>query len=984
MLFDGQGRCLNTNRTGLSIMGCKESEVISRKLSDIFPDALREDVDSAVSVALSGKQSVLEAVQVRPGAAPIVWSATLNPIHDRADGGGSFIGIFSDITAQRETERLLRESEARYRGLFENAHDMIQSVAPDGKFLFVNEAWRRIMGYTNDELKGMTIFNIICPDSLDHCMKTFSRVMSGERVDTIEAVFTAKDGRQVHVEGNANTHFVEGLPVSTLGIFRDVTERKRTEEDSRVKALLLETASDAILLIDLNANFIYFNNALMRMTGYTREELFARTLHGIEPPEFAERIKPNIAMLKQRGEAVFESAYLRKDGTLLPIEVHAVISTVSGSPVVISAVRDITERKRADEALREREERFRRISEDSPLAVLILDRDGTIEYINKKHAEIMGYSREEIPTLDRWWALAYPAEKDRREIIAAWSVIVQKVFSSEKIENVRRRVVCKDGTLKDVELRFTGASDKIIVVFDDITERSRAEKALQKSEEKYRSLINNLNVGVYRSMVDARGRFVQVNPALVKIFGYSSAADLLCTSASDLYQDHEERRQLIREVLDKGAIANREFVGRKKDGTALWMSISASVQTGQNGEPQWIDGIVEDITERKKAEAAHRIIEEQLRQSQKMEAVGRLAGGIAHDFNNILSAIMGYASIAQLKVRADDPVKSHLREILAASERAAGLTEGLLMFSRKQVTELKPVHLNGTVGGFQNILSRLIGEDIALHVQFSPHDLVVNADRGQLEQVLMNLVTNARDAMPRGGAITISTGLDELAVVHGENRTGACAVLSVSDTGVGIDPETQEHIFEPFFTTKAVGDGTGLGLAIVYGIIEKHGGTIQLSSEPGTGTTFRICLPLLNAEIRTAASVEPARPPSGTETILLVEDDPSVRAATRAILTEYGYVVVEAVDGEDAVRVFRENRHRIQLVLSDLIMKQMNGREAFEEMKKLNANIRSIFISGYTSDIILKKGILEEGINFVQKPLRSAELLNKIREVLVS
>jgi PAS domain S-box-containing protein len=855
---------------------------------------------------------------------------------------------------------------------------MIQSVAPDGKFLFVNESWCKTMGYTNDELKDLSIFDIICPDSLEHCRQTFSRVMSGERVDMIEAIFTTKDGRQVNVEGNANTHFADGMPVSTLGIFRDVTERKRTEEDGRVKALLLETTSDAITVIDLDANFIYFNNGLMRMTGYTRDELFARRLPGILPPKFVERIKPNISMLMQRGEAVFESAYLCKDGTLLPIEVHAIVNSVNGRPAVISAVRDITERKRADEALREREERFRRISEDSPLAVLIVDRDGKIEYVNKKFIEIIGYNREEVPTLDYWWALAYPDETTRQKIIGAWSIIVQRIFSGGKVENIKRRVACKDGTHKDLELRFTRASDKIIVVFDDITERSRAEKALLKSEERYRSLINNLNVGVYRSTMDAGGQFIQVNPALIKIFGFDSAADLVQVSAADLYQDPDERNKFIREVLDKGSVANREVIGRKKDGTPLWMSISASAQTGQNGEFRWIDGIVEDITERKKAEAEHRIFEEQLRQSQKMEAVGRLAGGIAHDFNNLLSAIMGYASIAHMKMRADDPLKPHLREILAASERAASLTDGLLMFSRKQVTELKPVDVNGTVGGFNNILSRLIGEDIALNVHLAPHDLIVNADRGQLEQVLMNLVTNARDAMPRGGAINISTGLHR----HGDSAPAAFAVLTVSDTGVGMDRETQEHIFEPFYTTKAVGEGTGLGLAIVYGIIEKHGGTIGISSEPGSGTTFRISLPLLRTGMRNVSMERPERLPSGTETILLVEDDALVRAATNAMLKEYGYAVMEAVDGEDAVKVFRENQHRIHLVLSDLIMNKMNGREAFEEMKKLKADIRSIFISGYTSDIILKKGILEEGINFVQKPLRTAELLNKIREVL--
>ncbi|MDH4164556.1 MAG: PhnD/SsuA/transferrin family substrate-binding protein, partial [Nitrospirota bacterium] len=335
-----------------------------------------------------------------------------------------------------------------------------------------------------------------------------------------------------------------------------------------------------------------------------------------------------------------------------------------------------------------------------------------------------------------------------------------------------------------------------------------------------------------------------------------------------------------------------------------------------------------EIAERIRAEEEKERLRQQLLQTQKMEAIGILAGGVAHDFNNILSAIVGYASLLSTKMQPNDPLRHNTMQILAAAERAGSLTRSLLAFSRKQVIEPKPDDLNGIIRGFQRILSRIIGEDVAVSLACHRDPLIVEADKGQIELLLMNLATNARDAMPKGGALRIATAFEAVNTERGEIPPGSYAVLSVADSGVGIEKERQEHIFEPFYTTKEVGKGSGLGLAIAYGIVKKHNGFIHLYSEPGLGTTFRIYLPLTAASPRRAAEADAGIPARGSETILLVEDEEIVRTVTRTMLEDHGYSVIEAVDGENAVQVFRENQDRIQLVLCDLVMPRMNGKEA--------------------------------------------------------
>jgi PAS domain S-box-containing protein len=394
--------------------------------------------------------------------------------------------------------------------------------------------------------------------------------------------------------------------------------------------------------------------------------------------------------------------------------------------------------------------------------------------------------------------------------------------------------------------------------------------------------------------------------------------------------------------------------------------------------------IARDITERRKAEEDRVKLENQLRQAQKMEAIGTLAGGVAHDFNNILTAIIGYGSLLKVRMGQDSPFKSYIDDILAASQRAANLTRSLLAFSRKQEITLKQENLNEIVKRIDKLLLRVIGEDIEFKSIMADEELPIMADWSQIEQVLMNLATNARDAMPDGGVLTLRT---ERADIKGKLSgstvpPGEYAVIVVSDTGTGMDEETKKRIFEPFFTSKEMGKGTGLGLSIVYGIIKQHDGEIDVYSEPGKGTTFKVYLKLVKTRAKSAEAAPVAAPVGGAETILVAEDDSPVRRFVRTILEEYGYTVIEAVDGEDAVSKFIENKDKIQLLILDVIMPKKNGKEAYEEIRKVRNDVPVLFSSGYTADIISKKGILEEGFNFISKPISSSLLLSKVREIL--
>ena len=511
----------------------------------------------------------------------------------------------------------------------------------------------------------------------------------------------------------------------------------------------------------------------------------------------------------------------------------------------------------------------------------------------------------------------------------------------------------------------------------EILERQRTEETLRASEERYRNLFDSATDIVYTH--DLQGRFTSINRAAERITGYTREEALRLTIADVVAPEHLElARQMIVRKLGGEVSTVYELTVLTKEGHRLLVEVSSHLMF-EDGKPVGVLGIAREITERKR-------LEEQLRQSQKIEAIGRLAGGIAHDFNNLLTIIGAYSHMLLMDLPSDHPVRSYAQEILAAAERASALTDRLLAFSRRQVVQPVLVDLNEVIRNLAGLLRRMVGEDIELVTNLAPDLGKVRADPTQLEQVIMNLVINSRDAMPGGGQVMLETAnlLVERAEPGGIGP-GSWTVLRVRDTGHGMDAETQSHLFEPFFTTKAPGKGTGLGLSIVYGIVKQSGGEIAVQSEVGKGTVFTIYLPHAGAAPAAEAPVQQAAPepvPGAGETILLVEDEPGVRKLVRQMLVQQGYHVLEAASGPEALALAERHPGRIDLLLTDVVMPQINGRELAVQLQAMRPGIKLIYMTGYTEDAVVRHGVSTAGVVCLQKPFLPDTLARKVREVL--
>lgn len=593
-----------------------------------------------------------------------------------------------------------------------------------------------------------------------------------------------------------------------------------------------------------------------------------------------------------------------------------------------------------------------------------------------------GYAVEEFMTKPEFWA-EHIHPKDTERVFSGMPQLFEKGAHFHEY-----RFCFKDGSyhwmhdelrlLKDSE----GRPQEIIGFWIDISERKKAEEALQKSEEFVKNILESVDEGFV--VIDPEYRIILANRA------YCEQAKC-CVENIVGKHCYEVSHHLDRPCFENGedcAVRHTLMTGNPyvtihthfdKDGSPVYVEEKAYPLKDAAGKVTAVIETVNNLAEKKR-------LEEQLRHTQKMEAIGTLVGGIAHDFNNMLNVIMGYGGLIEMNMKKDDPVLPRLKEMLTASEKAAELTKGLLIFCRKQVMEIRPVNINEIVNGFKKMLERVIGEDIKFRVVTAGEDLIVKADARQIEQVLMNLSVNARDAMPKGKDLIIETKslrMDNAFVKkHGFGEPGKYALITVTDTGKGMDEKTMEKMFEPYFTTKEMGRGTGLGLSIVYGIVKQHGGYIDCLSELGKGTTFLIYLPVVGSKAGEIEMAEAEAPEGGKETILIAEDDPAVRGFIKQTLESLGYKVIEAVDGVDAVNKFKEHSDGIDLLLLDVIMPGKNGKEAYEDIKGLKHNIKAIFLSGYTPELVRSRGLIEDDLEFIPKPVMPQTLLRKVREVL--
>ena len=638
------------------------------------------------------------------------------------------------------------------------------------------------------------------------------------------------------------------------------------------------------------------------------------------------------------------------------------------------------QRQRAEQALRASEEQFRlavNATNDGVWDVNLLD--GTVRFNGPYEAAFGAPSENEEPWA--WWTdHVHPDDRDRT--LSSFNAAVNGSVDAWKCEYRFRRI---DGTWADTSDRAhitrdsAGTAVYVVGALSDVTESKRVHEELRQSEARFKDIFDHAPVGYHE--LDAEGRVIRVNRTELEMLGYS-VEEMLGRHVWEFVEDKELSSQRVRAKL-AGAVPLQQSYERiylKKDGTPIVVVVQERLVRGNDGTITGILTTVQDITERKRAE-------DELRQAQKMESVGRLAGGVAHDFNNMLGVILGHAELALEQVDREQPIHSDLTEIQAAATRSAGLTRQLLAFARKQTIAPKVLDLNETVGSMLTMLRRLIGEDIALRWQPGANLWPVKVDPSQIDQILTNLCINARDAIADVGKVTIETGNrtvgeDECAD-HPGFVPGAYVRLVASDDGCGMDKDTHAHLFEPFFTTKEMGKGTGLGLATVYGIVKQNDGFIYVYSEPGQGTTFTIYLPRHVGKAERAQTDDLAKSTArGHETILLVEDEPSILKLTTTMLERQGYIVLAAHTPGEAIRLAAEHAGQIDLLMTDVIMPEMNGRDLAKNLLGCYPDLKRLFMSGYTANVIAHHGALDAGVSFIQKPFSVKELAAKVRETL--
>jgi len=636
---------------------------------------------------------------------------------------------------------------------------------------------------------------------------------------------------------------------------------------------------------------------------------------------------------------------------------------------------EIAALKRREETLREDERRLRAIIDTEPECVKIVASDGTLLLMNPAGLAMIEVDCADAVLGRSVFPLVAP------EYRAAFRALIEEGSRGGKgalqfeiigYKGTRRWLETHTTPLRNDRLEIVG----VLGITRDISERKRAEEALRESEERYRLLVEMTPDAIF---VNRDGRIVFINSAGVRFFGATSPEQILGRSPFDfIHPDfHPTVKARIRQVLETmrpAPLIEEKFI--RLDGSVVDVEVTAAPFPA--GGRTAIHVVLRDITERKQ-------VAEELRQTQKMEAIGKLAGGIAHDFNNLLTIILGHSQLLLETSEQDSALESEVTAIKSAGERAALLTSQLLAFSRRQILQPNILDLNQIVEDMDSMLRPLIGEQITLVTEPAPGLWPIKGDGGQIEQIIMNLAVNARDAMPRDGTLTIATAnvhLDAASRRHTGAGPGAYVMLVVKDTGVGMDAETLARVFEPFFTTKERGKGTGLGLSTVYGIVRQSEGFIQASSAPGQGSVFTIYFPRVPPDSKAARRETAPRRPTGSETILLVEDEPALRGLVRTMLRRCGYTVLEAKHGEEALQICRSYGGRIDLLLSDVVMPGMNGSELAGRAAVLRPKLRVLLMSGYTDDVICRHGILEKGIPFLQKPFAPDALAQKIRDIL--
>ena len=924
------------------------------------------------------------------------------------------VGASIDVTELKNAEKALRERERSQRLILDHLSVgvMLSSVGGE-KVLYQNPRFHELFGYSVESVADWWPEAYPDPAYREWVSREWQRRMTeaariqGE-IEPMEVRITCHDGTEKHVRVMAKV--IGDLNFVT---FVDLSAHKQAEEalkksEEKFSKAFRQSPLALTLTSTKDHRYIEVNDTFERLTGWRRDEVIGRTPFDIELwVDPTGRLDVTNLLLNDGRVRNLETRFRMRDGRIRIGLATAEMIELNGEPCMLGVAADITERKQAEEALRQSEENYRmfiaqssegifRQDFDAPIPIDLPEdelarrilRDSYIAECNDALARMYGFDSGRDLTGKRLTDMLLASDPRNLQLTRDFVRSGFQIFDRESHEvdsqgNPKVFLNSMTGIVEDGRLQRAWGIQRDITQWASLdVARKKTEEALRNAELKYRTIFEQAIIGIFQSTPD--GQYLNANPTLARMFGYDSPEEFLASvnSRSRQFEVHPESRQeFVRIMQENGTVRNFEVQTYRKDGSVMWLSVNARANR-DGGVVVSYEGMSEDITDRK-------LLEKQLLQAQKMEAVGSLAGGIAHDFNNVLGVILGQGELLLQKLAPSDDSRRRVEQIRQAGKRGAALTQQLLAFSRQQILRPTILDLNGVVEDFRDMIACLIGEDLQLERFPGPGLGRVSADAGQIEQVLMNLVVNARDAMPRGGKITIRTSNMELdaafARQHAGIKPGPYVVLTVSDTGEGMDEVTAMRIFDPFYTTKAVGTGTGLGLSTVYGIVKQSGGHISVESSLGQGTTFSIYLPRVG-EAMTIENLEekPAEPARGFETILLVEDSAPLREVTREFLTSAGYAVLEAGDSAEAIEAAERYNGEISLLVTDVVLPGINGRALAERLVSLRPETKVLYISGYTDDAVVRNGVIMSDFAFLKKPFSQEAIAFKVREILDS
>ena len=958
-------RILDANDAYCQLIGYSREELLNLSVTDVKAGGSRETVTVTFSEVRTAGWKRLESTHRRkdgtlmPLEVNLSWSPT---------GGGRYIGFVRDLTGRNRMLKQLSDSETQYRALVTNQAGVVFTAAGDGTLTYASPQTQQLFGCLPSSWVGRRLIDMVDDAYTGEIQRQWTRTLSGEAVAPLELEFRCCAGRPLCwvAISLSPQRGEDGMVASVLGTMWNVTERKHVEESLQRSEeqfrSVWEQSSDGMRLSDGAGTVLRVNDAFCQMFGRTREEIEGRPLKECYGPEEWARIHEGyLSRYPSAIAAMYESHMKLWNGTQKWFEVSNSLIPRPGGPEVLSIFRDITQRKATEAHLSV----LARAFEQSPASVVVTDTSGRIEFVNPKFCEITGYSADEVRGQNPRILKSGMNQDSLYDEL--WIAITDGREWHGEMLNRRR-----DGTMFWEQASISpvksarGEVTHFVAVKEDITERKRVQHALEESERRFREMLER--VELLALLLDGAGNVTFCNDFFCRVTGWTRE-QLMGNHYVDLLIPEGAR-----ETMGNQLEPHRENEILTADGRRLLIAWDNTALRGPSGEFAGMASLGRDVT-------SHRLLEEQYRQAQKLESLGRLAGGVAHDFNNLLTVINGYSEMMLEQFPVTDPAYAKVREIFRAGLRASELTKQLLAFSRKQMIERQVMQLNDLLAEVKGMLQRLIGENIRLEVHTGPVLGHVEADPSQIHQVLMNLVVNARDAMPKGGVLRIETS--PLRVAEGgatdwDLPPGEYAQLIVSDTGAGMDPETQAHAFEPFFTTKSGEKGTGLGLATVYGIVRQNGGGIQFESHLGAGTRFRIALPVCGKPL-TAPGEAARNPERGSESVLLVEDQVEVRRLAATILKTFGYDVYQACDGLEGLKMAGEQT--FDLLLSDLVMPNLGGYELAQKVVRMQPAIRVLFMSGYAGE---DHGELPENLHagFIAKPFSPNMLAARVRETL--